>query len=210
MAFYKSIEINPNTTAYFWNISEDLSYFINTCSLTQHSEQRLQTMKAGSQQKGFLAVRMLLQHIGFSDADLMYDSNGKPHLQNGKHISISHSHQFSTIAISNEPIGIDIEIIKEKTLKIAPRYLDMSHLKNLSIEDQTIKATVIWGIKEAIFKIKNQSGISFPNHIFESDFDISDKKATAQLRFNDAIENFSILFDVIENYAFVCARPINS
>lgn len=210
MAFYKSIEINPNTTAYFWNISEDLSYFINTCSLTQHSEQRLQTMKAGSQQKGFLAVRMLLQHIGFSDADLMYDSNGKPHLQNGKHISISHSHQFSTIAISNEPIGIDIEIIKEKTLKIAPRYLDMSHLKNLSIEDQTIKATVIWGIKEAIFKIKNQPGISFPNHIFESDFDISDKKATAQLRFNDAFENFSILFDVIENYAFVCALPINS
>ncbi len=207
MAFYKSIEINPKTTAYFWNISEDLSYFINTCSLTQHSEQRLQTMKAESQQKGFLAVRMLLQHIGLSDADLIYDSNGKPHLENGTHISISHSHQFSAIAISSEPIGIDIEIIKEKTLKIAPRYLDMSHLENLSLEDQTIKATVIWGIKEAIFKIKNQPGISFPNHIFESDFDISDTKATAQLRFNDAIENFSIFFDVIENYAFVCAHP---
>jgi phosphopantetheinyl transferase len=167
-------------------------------------------MKAESQQKGFLAVRLLLQHIGLSDADLIYDSNGKPHLENGTHISISHSHQFSAIAISTEPLGIDIEIIKEKTLKIAPRYLNMSHLENLSLEDQTIKATVIWGIKEAIFKIKNQPGISFPNHIFESDFDISDKKTTAQLRFNDAIENFSILFDVIENYAFVCARPINN
>jgi phosphopantetheinyl transferase len=210
MAFYKSIEINPNTTAYFWNISEDLSHYKNACSLTQHSEQRFQTMKAESQQKGFLAVRMLLQHIGLSDVDLMYDSNGKPHLQNGAHISISHSHQFSVIAISTEPVGIDIEIIKEKTLKIAPRYLNMSHLKNLSIEDQTIKATVIWGIKEAVFKIKNQSGISFPNHIFESDFEISDKKTSVQLRFNNEIENFSILFDVFENYAFVCALPIYS
>jgi hypothetical protein len=86
----------------------------------------------------------------------------------------------------------------------------MPHLKNLSIEDQTIKATVIWGIKEAVFKIKNQSGISFPNHIFESDFNVSDKKTSVQLRFNNEIENFSILFDVFENYAFVCALPIYS
>jgi len=210
MAFYKSIEINPNTTAYFWNISEDLSYYKNTCSLTKNSEQRLQTMKAETQQKGFLAVRMLLQHIGLSDSDLYYDNNGKPHLQNGKNISISHSHQFSAIAISTDPVGIDIELIKEKTLKIATRFLDISHLNNLSAQDQTIKATVIWGIKEAIFKIKNQPGISFPNHIFETDFNVSDQKASAQLRFNNNTENFSILFDIIENYAFVCALPILS
>jgi phosphopantetheinyl transferase len=167
-------------------------------------------MKAESQQKGFLAVRMLLQHIGLSDSDLYYDFQGKPHLQNGKNISISHSHQFSVIAISTEPVGIDMELIKEKTLKIAPRYLNMSHLKNLSLEDQTIKATVIWGIKEAVFKIKNQPGISFPNHIFETDFNVSDKKTSAQLRLNNEVENFSILFDVFENYAFVCALPLKS
>lgn len=210
MAFYKSLVINPTTTAYFWHISEELSYYKNTCPLTPNSEQRLQTMKAESQQKGFLAVRMLLQHIGLSDSDLYYDNNGKPHLQNGKNISISHSHQFSAIAISTDPVGIDIELIKEKTLKIAPRYLDISHLKDLSIEEQTIKATLIWGIKEAIFKIKNQQGISFPNHIFETDFNVSDQKTSAQLRFNNNTENFSILFDIIENYAFVCALPLNS
>jgi phosphopantetheinyl transferase len=207
MAFYKSIAITQGTTAYFWSISEALVDLQNACTLTSKSELRLETMKAESQQKGFLAVRMLLQHIGLSDADLSYDSNGKPHLQNGKHISISHSHLFSVIAISDQPVGIDIELIKEKTLKIAPRYLDVSHLEELSVADQTIKATIIWGIKEAVFKIKSQPGISFPNHIFESDFAISDQKTKAQLRFNDSIENFNIVFETLENYAFVCALP---
>lgn len=211
MAFYKSVEINHHTTAYFWKISEALVDLKNACTLTSHSEQRLECMKAESQQKGFLAVRMLLQHIGLSDADLSYDTHGKPHLQNGKHISISHSHQFSVIAISTQPVGIDMELIKEKTLKIAPRYLDVSHLDGLSEADQSIKATIIWGIKEAVFKIKSQPGISFPNHIFESDFVLSDQKTRAQLRFNDCIEDFQIVFETMEDYAFVCAfYPLHS
>lgn len=83
--------------------------------------------------------------------------------------------------------------------------MDISHLENLSIEDKVKKATVIWGIKESIFKIKNETGISFPNDIFEEDFSWEDKKATATLKFNKKEEKFQILFDAIEDYIFVCA-----
>jgi phosphopantetheinyl transferase len=37
-----------------------------------------------------------------------------------KHISISHSHEFSCICISNKPVGIDIELCKEKTQEDDP------------------------------------------------------------------------------------------
>jgi phosphopantetheinyl transferase len=168
-------------------------------------------MQSVAHKKGFLAVRMLLQHIGLSDFDLFYNEFGKPYLKVEnlevgikKHISISHSHEFSCICISNKAVGIDIEKCKEKTLKIASRFMEVSHIENLSMADKITKATIIWGIKESIFKLKNEKGISFPKHIFESPFKLADSKGNAKLIFNNTIEEFQFQFDIIEDYAFVC------
>ena len=207
MPLHKIIHINENTTAYFWHITEDVTSLFRAVSLRDTSLFRLEGMKSEEHQRGFLAVRMLLQHLGYTDYDLTYDEAGKPHLSDGKHISISHSHEFSCICISNKLMGIDLEKLKEKTLKIAPRFMEVKHLENLSTLEQIEKATVIWGVKESIFKIKNEKGISFPEHIFEDEFCFSDGKCSAELRFNNQIEKFTIQFYKVEDYIFVCAFP---
>lgn len=205
MPLYKTIEINGSTTVFLWKIEETFEDLFDEVALTDLNYIRLNTMKSESHQKGFLSVRMLLKHCGYSDFDLFYDENGKPHLKDGKHISISHSFDFSAIAISNQVIGIDIEKCKEKVLRIAPRFMDISHLEELPQEKQIQKATVVWGIKESIFKIKNEKGISFPDHIVENEFQLDQKKCDAQLQFNNFIEDFTIHFDLVEDYAYVCA-----
>lgn len=207
MPLHKILHINENTTAYFWHITEDVTSLFIAVSFRDTSLFRLEGMKSEEHQRGFLAVRMLLQHLGYTDYDLTYDEAGKPHLSDGKHISISHSHEFSCICISDELMGIDLEKLKEKTLKIAPRFMEVKHLEGLSVFEQIEKATVIWGVKESIFKIKNEKGISFPEHIFEDEFDLNDGKCTAKLHFNNQIENFQIQFYNIEAYIFVCAFP---
>ena len=207
MPFYQSIQINETTNAHFWEITEDVTSLFRAVSLKDTSFFRLESMKSEAHQCGFLAVRMLLQHLGYTDFDLTYDEFGKPHLSDGKHISISHSHEFSCICISDVVMGIDLEKLKEKTLKIAPRFMDVFHLENLSVEEQIQKATVIWGVKESIFKIKNEKGISFPEHIFEAEFDLKEGKCEAELHFNNQIENFQIQFYNVEAYIFVCAFP---
>ena len=207
MPLHKIIHINKTTTAYFWHITEDVTSLFRAVSLKDTSLFRLEGMKSEEHQRGFLAVRMLLQHLGYTDYDLTYDEAGKPHLSDGKHISISHSHEFSCICISDELMGIDLEKLKEKTLKIAPRFMEVKHLENLSVLEQMEKATVVWGIKESIFKIKNEKGISFPEHIFEDEFCFSDEKCAAELHFNNTIEKFTIQFYKVEDYIFVCAFP---
>ena len=227
MPLHKIIQVNETTTAYFWHITEDITSLFRAVSLQDTSLFRLEGMKSEAHQKGFLAVRMLLQHLGYTDYDLTYDEAGKPHLEvkseklkvksfennllqptsDTQHISISHSNEFSCICISDELMGIDLEKLKEKTLKIAPRYMEVRHLKNLSISEQIEKATVIWGIKESIFKIKNEKGISFPEHIFEDDFDLIEGKCSAELHFNNQTEKFKVHFYQIEDYIFVCAFP---
>lgn len=207
MPLHKIIHITETTTAYFWHITEDVTSLFRAVSLKDTSLFRLEGMKSEEHQRGFLAVRMLLQHLGYTDYDLTYDEAGKPHLSDGKHISISHSHEFSCICISDELMGIDLEKLKDKTLRIAPRFMEVKHLENLSVSEQMEKATVVWGIKESIFKIKNEKGISFPEHIFEDEFCFSDEKCAAELHFNNTIEKFKIHFYKVEDYIFVCAFP---
>lgn len=215
MPLHKVIYLPNNTKIYLWKITEDYNSLFSQVKLKDSSLDRLKSMKSESHRKGFLAVRMLLQEFGYTDFDLFYDDFGKPYLQdisNTKfqiptelNISISHSHEFSAIVLSNVKVGLDIEILKEKTLKIAPRFMHVSHLENLSDQIKLKKTTVIWGIKESIFKIKNEEGISFQNHIFEDNFNFEDKKATATLKYNNKEEKFKLLFDSIEDYIFVCA-----
>ena len=215
MPLHKVIHINTNTKLYLWKIDEDFDTLFSQVRLKDSSLERIKSMKSESHQKGFLAVRMLLQHNDYSDFDLFYDSFGKPQIKpqgcsiKEVEVSISHSHQFSAIVISDKKVGLDVEQIREKVLRIAPRFMNVSHLENLTQEQKIKKATVVWGIKESIFKIKNEAGISFPNHIFEEDFDFQDKKATATLKFNNIEETFQIAFDSVEDYIFVCAFQIN-
>ncbi|TBX70999.1 4-phosphopantetheinyl transferase [Flavobacterium silvisoli] len=205
MPLLRITALNEYTHLLVWKITETFDELFTSVALRDVSLARLESMKAESHQKGFLGVRRLLMEVGYTDYDLYYDNFGKPHLKDGKHISISHSNDFSVIVLSEENIGADLEILKEKTLKLAPRFMDVSHLQNLNIEEQLKKATVVWGIKESVFKIKNEVGISFKDHIFENDFTLSDKKCSVELRFNNKIECFDILFDFIEDYVFVCA-----
>lgn len=211
MPLHKVISLSPNTKLYLWKITEDLDFLFENVTLKDSSLQRIEGMKSEGHQKGFLAVRMLLQHNEYTDFDLYYDEFGKPHLKpqgcsiKDVEVSISHSHDFSALVISGQKVGFDMEILKDKTLKLAPRYMDVSHLENLSKEDELIKATVVWGIKESVFKIKNEIGISFKDHIFEDDFDLVDKKCGVSLKFKDKTERFDVVFDFNENYVFVFA-----
>ena len=205
MPLLKTIALNDYTQLFVWKISETFDELFQSVALKDVSLARVDSMKSESHQRGFLAVRRLLMEAGYSDFDLYYDEFGKPHLGNGKHISISHSHDFSVIVLSDVNVGADLEILKEKTLKLATRYMDVSHLNNLSKSDELIKATVVWGIKESVFKIKNEIGISFKDNIFEDDFNLEDKKCGVSLQFNDKTERFNIVFEFIENYVFVCA-----
>ena len=205
MPLLKTIALNDYTQLFVWKITETFDELFQSVALKDVSLARVESMKSESHQRGFLAVRRLLMEAGYSDFDLYYDEFGKPHLGNGKHISISHSHDFSVIVLSDVNVGADLEILKEKILKLAPRYMDVSHLENLSKSDELIKATVVWGIKESVFKIKNEIGISFKENIFEDDFNLEDKKCVVSLQFNDKTERFNIVFEFIENYVFVCA-----
>jgi len=210
MPLYKTIHFNATSQIYIWEIAETYENLFDEVQLSAASQIRLTTMKSEMQQRAFLSVRKLLQHNGYSDFDLYYDESGKPHLKDGRHISITHSFEFSAIIISDATTGIDMEKLRDKITFIAEKFADseFSYLDKNS-NDYIRKLTVIWGVKEAIFKIRNEKGISFKDHIKVDSFDCPDHHCKAQLHFGNVIVDYNIYFIEIENYILVYAFENN-
>lgn len=208
MPLYKTIEANSSTRILIWKITESKEELYNKVRLNERSERRLTGMKSEMHQTAFLSVRMLLLETGHDDFDLYYDEFGKPHLKGVNHISITHSYQFSAIIISDQTVGIDMELQRDKIITIAHKFIndaELKRIKNISKEDYIKKLTIKWGAKEAIFKIRNEAGISFKDHIRVSTFELVEKQTLAHLHFGGLIRDFRIHFEEIENFILVYA-----
>lgn len=204
MPLYQTVMHAPGTEIYVWEVTESYEDLFDEVRLTDHSLVRLRTMKSDMQQKAFLGVRKLLQHIGLSDFDMYYDAAGKPHLHDGRHISISHSFHFASMIVSDKLTGLDMEQQREKIKLIAHKFaatecpfLDKEHA------DYIRMLTVIWGAKEAVFKIRNEEGISFKDHITVAPFKMADGQCETQLHFKNIIVNYRMFFLEVSNYILV-------
>lgn len=205
MPLFKTIKLS-SSTIFIWKITESASALAQDIVLNENSLERLQNMKSEAHQCGFLSIRQLLKTTGYSDDHLYYDEFGKPHLNDENYISITHSFEFSAIIISNQKVGIDVEKQREKIKLIANKFCDFE-LESLQQNNSNYvkKLTVIWGAKEAVFKIKNERGISFKNHIKVLPFEMEDTKTVATFNFNSTRQQLEIYFIEIENYMLVYA-----
>ena len=203
MPLYRIIHHDTATKTLLWKITEDLEDLFDRADITDTTLFRLSTMKSEQHKKGVLAVRLLLQEAGYSDKDLYYDGFGKPHLTDGKHISISHSHDFSAIIISDKTTGIDLELRRNKIALIADKFIEPGFVIDRNAADYISRLTVNWGIKEAVFKIRNEKGISFKDHIKAAAFEMSYGKTTAELNFNNLKTSYNVYFEEIEEYTLV-------
>jgi 4'-phosphopantetheinyl transferase len=207
MPLYKTIPVNPTTQILLWKITEPYEQLLGEVELKEKTALRLGRMKSEQHRRGFLSVRKLLQEVGYTDFDLHYDEFGKPYFNDGNHISISHSHEFAAIIISDKITGIDLEMCRDKITNIADKFLHETEYPFMDKNDPYYipKLTVLWGIKEVVFKIRNEIGISFKDHVRAEAFEMPAKTTTAHLEMNDINLAFPIYFEKIENFILVYA-----
>jgi 4'-phosphopantetheinyl transferase EntD len=90
---------------------------------------------------------------------LIYNDNGKPLIQEGGYLSISHSKSLIGLAWSSElNIGLDIEEISSKIERIENRFVHASEKKIAHTQEEK---TIIWCIKESMVKILDDKSINF-------------------------------------------------
>ncbi|SDR82123.1 4'-phosphopantetheinyl transferase superfamily protein [Formosa sp. Hel1_31_208] len=204
MPLYKTIHLNEETIVKIWKITESYEDLLGPLDLKNNSLERVLGMKSELHQRGFLSVRHLLRDFGYTDQDLYYDAYGKPHLKDGKHISITHSFTFSGVIISRSEVGIDIEMQRDKIAIIAKKFVDYE-FNYLSDDDNEYikKLTVIWGIKESLYKLFATPGMLFREHFLVIPFMLSDAKTVAWIDYKDKKYRYNTHF--LEFEGFTCA-----
>jgi len=207
MALYKTLTISSKTKILIWKIEETIEELQQGITLTENSSARLNSMKSDLHQKGFLSIRHLLKEISLTDADLIYDEFGKPHLNDNRFISITHSFNFTAIIYSTETqVGIDIEKQRDKILKIAHKFTPIEEYKTIANHDALIsKLTIVWGAKESLYKIYGKKKLLFLHHIYVADFKFEDAKTTGEIRFDGETTSYTVEFLEFEGFTCVFA-----
>ncbi|WP_372757580.1 4'-phosphopantetheinyl transferase superfamily protein [Mariniflexile sp.] len=208
MPLYKTITPNSQTVVKIWKITEPFDALMQSVSLKPKSLDRVLGMKSELHQRGFLSVRMLLAEFGYDDVDLHYDENGKPYLLDGKHISITHSFNFSAIIISDAIIGIDIEKQRDKISVIAHKFVEYeSYYLDESAIDYINKLTIIWCVKESLYKLFATPGLSFKQHCLVIPMSDNELETVAWIDYEDKKHKYNVQF--LEFEGFTCAYALS-
>ena len=208
MPLYKTLIPNSHTTVKIWKITEAYDDLMTPISLKPENMKRVLGMKSELHQRGFLSVRHLLAAFGYADDDLYYDDNGKPHLKDGKHISITHSFIFSAVMVSNSKVGIDIEKQRQKIGRIAHKFMDYeAQYLDVNGAEYVRKLTVIWCIKESLYKLFATPGLSFLQHTLVLPFMIDDKETYAWIDYEDLKERYQTTYFEFEGFTCALALP---
>jgi phosphopantetheinyl transferase len=104
-------------------------------------------------------------------ADLILADNGKPYLKGVPfHFSFSHCKGYAACAVCDKsPIGIDIELMHPRILKVAHKFLNDKEkdlLVGLTEEATLHQLAFFWAAKEAMYKQHEQLGIDFSRDFY--------------------------------------------
>lgn len=157
-------KLNDQTFMGFWQISESIPELLAQLKI-QRPAKDIPAYKSEMRQKEWLASRILayelLEKFTSKKFVLVSNEHGKPFFpETSLHVSISQSAELVTVLISSEfEVGIDIEKIKPKALKLAFKFLSEKELT--FIQNDETKACLYWSAKETLFKMYSRKQLHF-------------------------------------------------
>ena len=132
--------------------------------LTEQETERYFTFSHAKRKMEFVATR-ILRHRIFGFTHIHYTALGAPYIMGEGFISISHAKGVVGIAFSKDfPVGLDLEKIDARLLKLSPKFLSVEETESLDISS-ALEMTKVWSGKEALYKIEGHKGIHFSKEL---------------------------------------------
>ncbi|EOZ95139.1 Siderophore (Surfactin) biosynthesis regulatory protein [Indibacter alkaliphilus LW1] len=117
-----------------------------------------------------IAIKSALDCISLPYPGFFKDENGKSHPMDGYgFVSLSHTKGVAAAIFHKDmPVGIDLDYIREKVVRLGPKFLDEQEMDFLN-NDPALH-TIAWSAKESIFKCQGKRGVSLKNNILLEPF----------------------------------------
>lgn len=95
-------------------------------------------------------------HIG--EMEFLYNEHGKPYIEGGPFFSISHCKEAIAVAMDDQPVGIDVEAIRNVEQDLILRTMNEEEQQQIHSNRDF---TRLWTQKEAILKMEGTGITSF-------------------------------------------------
>ena len=159
-----------------WQIQETESELWTFLGSWPVLEDELAAIKSVQRRLERLATCALLkQHFGVI-MPVLYNPDGKPMLENGYNLSISHSGPYVAIMVSQtQEVAVDLEWLdprakpgESRISRVSHKFLNQTEIafvKPYTPAEQAWMHSVIWSSKEVLFKLYSKGGVDFKEHL---------------------------------------------
>lgn len=122
-----------------------------------------------------LAIKAALDCISLPYPGFYKDEHGKSHAMDGYgHVSLTHTKGIAAAIFHKDmPVGIDLDYVREKVVRLGPKFLDHSEIEFLN--NDPLLYTMAWSAKESIYKCQGRKGISLKENILLKPFGVEDQ-----------------------------------
>jgi 4'-phosphopantetheinyl transferase len=189
-----------------WEIQESLEKLLEISILTELEKESLAEIEAPHKKIQFLVKHLVLHVLSnqakIENANLHKDENGKPFFSHASaHVSLSHTSDFLGIALHKlAPIGLDLERPREQLMRIIPRICRPEEVALVNGNLHT--ATILWSIKEALYKLYGKRGVDFRTNLLVSK---KEEKYIAQIKMPDQNSEHEIFIEKIRDTYLILA-----
>lgn len=198
MSIYNKIEFESEEQIVAW--VEKTKLPIDLSLLTPSDKILYDNIKNEKRKLEFYGVRWLLNEIA-PKSTISYTKTKKPILDTNKEISISHSGNIISIAItSNQFCGIDVQELSDQTIRLRSKFLNETESKLIN-ESHLINNNLAWGAKETLFKMINEENMPFKTtfHVDE----IMDKTISTRVTHPKFNGHFKLNYTIFDTFVMV-------
>lgn len=138
----------------------------------------------------------LLHRLLIPGTILSYETTGKPLVNNGQFVSITHCGDMLVMMRSDSACGVDIERIHPRVRKVRRKFLNDEELE-LTRDASDFTLTQYWTAKEAMFKVYGSDEVFMRSNIFVSH--LSETESIAELKDASLEIKRKIRFQIIDD-----------
>jgi phosphopantetheinyl transferase len=152
--------ISQNIHIAVWQIVENEEFFWDFLRLHANDEAKIRSIKLESVRLQKLACRAALAKLlGTNEIEITYSETGQPQIK-GHYISFSHTKNTVAVALADIPVGIDIEELSPRILRLYSRFMSEEEMSACDLNNLQ-DLYYYWCAKEAMYKWFAEKNLDF-------------------------------------------------
>jgi 4'-phosphopantetheinyl transferase len=201
----EKLELSTERTWGLWHIREtegelldQIKEFETIPPNITHEQKRLEFCV------GRVLAKTLLEKLSVKFEGIVKDEFGKPFFRNNNYqLSLSHSYPYVGALIDkSKSVGIDVEQIKAKLLKIGPRVLHPEELEDAGTDET--KHCIYWCAKEAMIKIYGKKDLVFAENLLIKPFTLQNQgNISGRIIVNNTETTIPLYYEVHNGFTVV-------